>query len=692
MTMPAQLQDQAATAFQQGQKQDAERLCRQLLAAQPEDWLAHTILGLIRQEGGRHDQALAHFGRALAARPEDGALWFNRGNVHFALGRLAEALADYDRSVTLAPGFANAWNNRANVLRALARLPEAVADLDRVLNLEPGALPVRQGRAEIYWQLGRFAEALADVEIILQHQPRNAGAWSMRAGLLRALGWVDEALAAQARAAECAPGDATIWMDWANMLWLERADLAEAREKIERAVALDPALPYAPGVRAHLKLQACDWSGLAALKAELDAGVREGRPVVEPFVYLAFSSSPADLRTCAERFVRHQHPAVEPVARPPRPARRKIRLGYVSGEFYDQATAHLTAGLYEQHDRDRFEVIAFDNGPDDGSPMRRRLLAAFDGHVDITRLAGRAAAERMAAEGIDILISLNGLFGRHRTDALAHRPAPLQVNYLGFPGSMGADYIDYVVADRVVILDGEQRYYREQVVWLPHSYQVNYHARAVAPPPSRTECGLPQNGFVFCNFNYAWKHTPQMFALWLRLLAQVEGSVLWLLQSNDVAPDNLRRAAADAGIAPERLVFAPTVPAAQNLARLALADLGLDGLPVGAHTGASDMLWAGTPLLTCRGSAFSGRVAASLLTALGLPELVTESLADYETLALKLARESATLKALRQKLAVNRRTAPLFDTAATTRALEAAYTRMWERHQRGEAPRGFSVS
>jgi predicted O-linked N-acetylglucosamine transferase (SPINDLY family) len=277
-------------------------------------------------------------------------------------------------------------------------------------------------------------------------------------------------------------------------------------------------------------------------------------------------------------------------------------------------------------------------------------------------------------------------------DVLALRPAPLQVNWLGFPGTMGADYIDYIVADRVVIPDGEQRFYREQVVWLPHSYQINDKARAVAPAPDRSACGLPQDGFVFCNFNTAYKHNPRMFALWMRLLSRVEGSVLWLLDGNAAAPDNLRRAAAAAGIAPQRLVFAPFAPSAENLARLALADLGLDSLPVGAHTGASDLLWAGTPLVTCRGSAFSGRVAASLLTALELPDLVTENLEQYEALALTLARTPQRLRLLREKLAAKRATAPLFDTAATTRALEAAYATMWENHRGGAAPRGFAVS
>jgi predicted O-linked N-acetylglucosamine transferase (SPINDLY family) len=685
-----QWHDQAAAAFQQGRPQEAERLCGQILQAAPEDFLGHYLLGLVRHGQGRFEEARPSLDKAVVARPKDPGLLYNRANNFFALGRLAEALADYDRSVSLAPELAPAWNNRGNAMRELGRLPEAIASYGRVLALDPASLPVRRNRADLYWQMHRFTEALADYEVMLRQQPGDADLWRRRGDLLRALGRIDAALDSYAEAVARDANFAGAWLQWGSLLWLERGALADALPRVERAVALDPGLPYAKGFLAHLKMMACDWRGWEERLAELDAGVRAGRQVVEPFAYLAVSSSPADLLACAEIYVRERHPPAAPVARPPRPPRDRIRLGYLSGEFHEQATAHLTAGLYERHDRSRFEVVALDNGPDDGSAMRRRLLAAFDKYVDITRLGDRAAAERIAAEGIDILVSLNGLFGRHRTSVLAMRPAPLQVSYLGFPGSMGVDYVDYLIADPVVIPPGEEGFCREQVVWLPHSYQVNDDRRPILPPPGRAECGLPEDAFVFCNFNNAWKHSPALFALWLRLLDRVEGSVLWLLESNSLARENLRRAAAAAGIAPERLIFAPFVPAGRNLARLGLADLGLDTLPVGAHTGAGDMLWAGVPLLTCRGTAFSGRVGASLLSAVGLPELVTESLADYEELALRLAREPRELRALRETLARNRNTTPLFDTAATTRALEAAYARMWER--RGETPRGFAVA
>jgi predicted O-linked N-acetylglucosamine transferase (SPINDLY family) len=424
----------------------------------------------------------------------------------------------------------------------------------------------------------------------------------------------------------------------------------------------------------------------------VDAGVRAGRRIVDPFMYLAISESPADLQECSRIFAEQFYPQAPALWKKSDRRHGKIRVGYVSGEFRAQATAYLTAGLYECHDKSRFEIVAFDNGARAGSSMRGRLEAAFDRFVPITHLSDQAAAEKIVAEEIDILVNLNGYFGDHRMGVFARRPAPVQVNYLGFPGTLGAGYIDYILADRFVIPEGERQYYTENVVYLPGSYQVN-DSRRHRPQgvPDRSAHRLPGTAFVFCSFNMSYKLTPAMFAVWMRILKAVEGSVLWLLESNKTSPGNLRREAERHGVAGNRLVFAPFVSMEKQLDRLQLADLFLDSLPCNAHTTASDALWAGVPLLTCRGASFSGRVAASLLNAVGLPELVTENLEDYEALAVKSARDPAFLQAIRQKLARNRHAAPLFDTDRFRRHIEAAYTQMWEIFQRGEVPRSFDV-
>jgi protein O-GlcNAc transferase len=364
----------------------------------------------------------------------------------------------------------------------------------------------------------------------------------------------------------------------------------------------------------------------------------------------------------------------------------------MSGEFREQATAYLAAGLYELHDRDEFDIIAIDTGYDDGSPMRKRLEAAFSKVIKVSTDSDRVAAERIASEQIDVLVNLNGYFGDLRMGICAHRPAPIQVNYLGFPATLGANYIDYIMADRVVIPENERDWYTEKVVYLPHSYQVN-DCRRVPPEvkASRAEHGLPDHAFVFCSFNQSYKLTPSMFSVWIKLLKHVEDSVLWILESNKWQSQNLRAEIDRQGIAADRLVFAPPAPPVQHLARLGLADLFLDSLPYNAHTTASDALWAGLPLLTCLGSTFPGRVAASVLKAGGMPELITQSLDEYEALAITLGRNRDLLLSLRQRLHLSKETSPLFNTDVCRRHIESAYRTMWELFEKGKAPTGFAV-
>jgi predicted O-linked N-acetylglucosamine transferase (SPINDLY family) len=352
---------------------------------------------------------------------------------------------------------------------------------------------------------------------------------------------------------------------------------------------------------------------------------------------------------------------------------------------------HLSAGLFEHHDRSRFEVIGFDNSPEDGSPMRRRVIAAFDKLAPIQSLSDRAAAHLITESQIDILINLNGYFGTPRMGVCAHRPALLQVNYLGFPGSLGAEYMDYILADAEVIPSGDEPFYSEKVVRLPNSYQINDSLRPRPAPTIRAAHGLKETDFVFCHFNYSYKLTPEIFALWLRLLSSVPSSVLWLLESNALFAANLRRETERAGIDPARLVFAPPIETSAHLSRLPLGDLFLDSLPCNAHTTASDALWAGLPLITCRGKAFAGRVAASLLRAVGLPELITNSLDEYESLALALAKDRKLLQSYRDRLTRDPAQLHLFNTARTTRQIELAYETMMARWNKDELPESFSV-
>jgi protein O-GlcNAc transferase len=436
----------------------------------------------------------------------------------------------------------------------------------------------------------------------------------------------------------------------------------------------------------------CDWRGYSEECARVISGVRAGN-AVSPFALLSLPSSSEDQLSCARAALADEFRSPpEPVVRRQYVSRNRIRVGYLSFDLRYHAVGFLTVGLFENHDRSRFETIALSLCPDDGSQVRKRLESAFDQFRDMSLRSDDEIAKLIRGSEIDIVVDLNGFTQGARMHVLACRPAPIQVNYLGYPGTMGADYIDYIIADRIVIPEDQQQLYSENVVYLPHCYQANDDRRPISDVVfSRGQVGLPDHGFVFCSFNNTFKINPPVFDIWMRLLRKIDGSVLWLLEGNANAPDNLRSEAERRGVAANRLVFAPRMKSEDHIARQTLADLFLDTLPYNAHTTASDALWVGLPVLTCLGPTFAGRVAASLLHAVGLPELVTHSLEEYEAAALQLARSTQLLASVKAKLMRNRQAFPLFDTARFARHIEAAYTTMWERYQRGRSAAGFDI-
>ena len=661
------------------------------LALSPNDPLALYGRGTALSELDRYEEAIASFDQVLALRPQFEPGLISRANVLLKLNRAPDALKDFDKALALSPGNVELLNNRGTALWHLGRKTEARASYDQVLAARPGHVDALLNRAFLLLELGELEQAAADYDKALVAQPANARAWNARGSVLHALKRPDEALADFDKALALDPALADALANRATIKWTSAHDQPGAVADLEAALKADPMQPYARGELLHLKMFGADWENFESEKARIDEGVRNGGRVVRPFVYQAVSSSAADLQACSRIFTTQFFPPAQPT-----PSFRhdhdRIRVGYVSGEFREQATAYLMAGLYELHDREKFEIIAIDNGGGDGSAMRRRLEASFDKLIYINQMADAQAAARIRDAGIDILVNLNGYFGAPRMGVFAARAAPIQVNYLGFPATLGAPYMDYIIADQVVIPDEDRPFYDEQVVWLPHSYQVNDRKRAIAPDvPSRARLELPEKGFVFCNFNQSYKITPEVFAGWMRILKAVDGSVLWLLDARPPFRANLMRQAGRHGIAPARLVFGPSLPLDRHLARLKQADLFLDSLPYNAHTTASDALWAGLPLITRLGSSFPGRVAASLLGAVGMPELVTHSEAAYEKLAIDLAGDAQALALLKQKLAANRMSTPLFDTDLFRRHLESAYRSMWQAWKNGEPVRGFAV-
>jgi predicted O-linked N-acetylglucosamine transferase (SPINDLY family) len=444
----------------------------------------------------------------------------------------------------------------------------------------------------------------------------------------------------------------------------------------------------------HLKQRICDWSDYHEHEAKILNGTRQQPLAGMAFNLLGISSSAEQQFDYARQVAATLSvPTSAKFAHAAPRSGEKLRLGYLSSDFRALPVAFLIAGAIEHHDRQGFEVIGYSAGADDGGVMRRRVAAAFDRFVDISKIPDREAAQLMNSDAVDVLIDLNGYQPENRAKILAYRPAPLQVNFLGYTGTTGADFVDYIIVDRFVVAADQQPFFSERLVHLPHSYQCNDDKREIAAAtPSRSGCALPETGFVFCCFNDSYKITPDFFDIWMRLLHAVPGSVLWLHQRDAVGKANLAREAKARDIAPERLVFARRLPLLpEHLARHRLADLFLDTLPFNAHTTASDALWAGLPVLTCAGSTFAGRVAGSLLQAIGLGELVTTSLEEYEAFALRLVRDVDLLRQFRARLAENRPSFPLFDTARSTRALEAAYRQMWKIRRSGKSPTPFSI-
>jgi protein O-GlcNAc transferase len=675
-----------------GRHADALAACDELIGLQPGDVEVLVNRGISLAALGRTVEALACCDQALSIEPDRIEALNNRGMMLCEVGRPEEGLRSCNRALAINPDHAEALNNRGVALAALGRREEALASYDRALAVRPRYADALNNRANVLARLGRLKEALAACDQALLAKPDHVKALINRGILLGRLKRHEEALAAFARALALAPGDVSA-LGGRGFLLRELHRHDEALADFTQVAAVAPETPYVAGALVHAKMQLCDWQGLpAAIEGLVDA-LREGKPACEPFPLLAIDVSAAQQLCAAQIFAADRYPAsASPFRTGDRHGHDRIRLGYLSGEFREQATAYLIAELFELHDRTRFEVCAISTGGEDDSPMQRRIAAAVDRFLEAGERSDAEIAALLHEQEIDILINLNGYFGDERTGVFALRPAPLQVSYLGYPGTMGTDYIDYIIADPFVIPGNDQSAYSEKVAYLPETYQVNDTKRAIAADAvSRADAGLPASGFVFCCFNQIYKILPDVFDVWMRLLRQVEGSVLWLRSDNATAARNLQREADARGIEAHRIVFAPFLKLDQHLARHRLADLFLDTLPLNAHTTASDALWAGLPIVTCAGRTFGGRVAGSLLQAAGLPELATNSLADYERLALRLAREPAALAEIRSRLARNRATCPLFDADRLRRHLEAAYTQMWERRQRGEAPSGFAV-
>ena len=643
--------------------------------------------GLDCLERGFFEEAEDNFLESLRLVPDRVSTLTNLSATQIKLKKLAEAKIASEKAVALDIHNAEAYLNLGLIAKEENCLALAIEHFSKALDINPDIEKGFLNKGAVLKELKRYDEALAAYEKALAINPDYAEAWSNKGVVYEGLKRYDEALAAYEKALAINPDYAEAWSNKGVTLHeLKRYD--EAIAHYDKALTLKPDIDWASGDLLHTKMKICSWSGLAESLEDISKKVVANEKVTNPFALLALNDDIFLHKQSSEIYIQSRYPfnpVLEPIVK--RPQSQKIRVGYFSADCHNHATGHLMAELFELHDKSQFELVGLSFGPIVNDEMRQRLEKSFDQFVEVGRKSDVEVAKLSRDLNIDIAVDLKGFTQDARTGIFAHRAAPIQVNYLGYPGTLGADYMDYIIADRTLIPLESQSCYLEKVVYLPNSYQVNDRKRLISDRQfTRQELGLPENGFIFCCFNNNYKILPATFEGWMRILKAVEGSVLWLFQDNAWAVDNLKKEAEKQGIVADRLVFAKRLPLPEHLARHHQADLFLDTFPCNAHTTTSDALWAGLPVLTLMGQSFASRVAASLLNAVGLSELITSNQEEYESLAIELAMNPNKLADIKLKLANNRMTTPLFDTLCFTKNIEAAYIKMMERYQKGLAP------
>jgi predicted O-linked N-acetylglucosamine transferase (SPINDLY family) len=648
--MNPQLQIMLQQAFeymQQAKFSQAKPILTYVLKIQPKNFDVLHALGFISGTENNHPEAVYYSLKALKIKPDDLEANINCARALQEIGEHLDSVRCHQKAIFLSPNNHEIWLGCGKSLQSLRRYDEAIAHYDKALSLKPDFAAAWSNKGNTFYELKRYDEAIAHYDRALNLNPDFAAAWFNKGIALHELKRYDEAIA-----------------------------------HYDKALTLNPDIDWIFGNLLHTKMNICSWSGLAEALENISKKVVANDKVINPFPLLALNDDALLHKKSSEIYIQARYPFNDALGVLPKYSRsQKIRVGYFSADFRHHAVSILAAELFELHDKNRFEIIAFSFGADDKSPMRLRLSKAFNQFIDVSGMSDLDIARLSRDLKIDIAVDLSGYTSDSRTGLFSYRAAPIQVSYLGYLGTMGAEYVDYILADKTIIPDGSEPYYSEKIAYLP-SYQVNDRKRVISDKVfTRRELGLPEKGFVFCCFNNNYKILPITFDGWVRILKAVEGSVLFLYAENQLVEENLKKEAEVRGINGARLVFGRSIPADQYLARYRTCDLFLDTTPYNAGTTASDALWTGVPILTLLGQSFAGRMAGSLLNAIGLPELITRTQEEYEALAIELALNPKRLADTKLKLANNRSITPLFDTPLFTKNLEAAYIKMYERYR-----------
>lgn len=662
----------------------AEELFSRVITLAPQFAAVHNDLGNVRSGLGRPRQAIESYDRAIVLAPGWADAHYNRANALFELEQHRAAVEGYRRAIALAPAHAAAYANLGNALRALGDYAAAAESYERALAIKPNNPGIHNNRGVVLCDAQRPRAAIACFEAALALQPDYVEAHLNLASAQRRLHRFDAAAERYAAAIRYRPEDAQAHADLGDCLYYLRR-YEEAVTSFDRSVALDPRIESVPGVRLHCLQQTGDWRDRERQLAALAARIERSEAATSPLLFFGLSGSMALQKQLAAQWAVTNSAIDAPLPVIERRGRReKIRIGYFSPDYYNHPVSILMADIFELHDRARFEVCAFSYGPVVHDPLRERLDRAFDRLHDVHGRSERDIATLARDMQLDIAVDLAGYTGAAKI--FAYRAAPIQVSYLGYVGTLGAAFMDYLIADETIIPVDLRDGYTEKILYLP-LYQANPRTRIAAPgAPSRAQLGLPADGFVFSCFNSNYKITPDVFGSWMRILQRVDGSSLLLYAENATAERNFRREARERGVDETRLVFSGRLAYPDHLARFRAADLFLDTLPFNGGTTVSDALWAGLPVLTCCGEAFSSRMAASLLRAMDLPELITSTLVHYEETAVALALDTHRCLQMKRRVAEGLNTSPLFDSARFTHNLEAGFAALYERHQSGAAP------
>jgi predicted O-linked N-acetylglucosamine transferase (SPINDLY family) len=676
-----ELIEKAVYAIQADELNSAKLLLNEALEIEVNQPEVLRLLGVVAAVQVNWGEALRFIDLSIASNPENGISYSNRGNVLAQLGRHEEALTCYEKAIALLPNYAEAYSNQGNTLYALGRHDEALTCYEKAVQIDVNYAQAFYGAAYLFSLHKKYDYALGCCEQAIRINPTYELALALKGDIHFQVKDYEAAITAYDAALLISPESPAIWIAKGN-IYAEMKQFKEAGKAFGIALALAPDTDFLLGLSIQNGLQMCEWGEQSNKIKQLVSCVGRGEKAAIPYNLISLLDDRKLIRRSIEVYAKSILGDIERIKQSKIAPKAKIRLGYFSADFHDHPTAHLMAELFECHNKNQFELVAFVYGRNTPDEMRKRLEQSFDQFIDVNDKTEKEIAGLAREMEIDIAIDLKGFTGEGRPQIFMHGAAPIQISYLGFPGTMGLSCFDYVIADPILIPDQFKDGMVEKIIFMPDSYQVNDRKRPIAASKNtREECGLPPSGFVFCCFNNNYKITPTVMDGWARILTSVEGSVLWLFGDNPFAISNLKMEAEKRGLHPDRLIFAGRISAPDHLARYRLADLFLDTTPCNAHTTASDALWAGLPVLTLAGESFGARVAASLNHAVGLSDLVVNTQAEYERLAVRIAQDPEYVQGIKSRLKDNLMTAPLFDTPLFTKNLEAAYCQAYKSYQ-----------